>query len=103
MQQVYMAMKSAVAVKLLLLFLAVTGTTNSQAPGDEAAECTTGIVHMHPDNERTLMDSFSYVDLLPGNGTGHPLKNNAVWNDMSFDNNDIINRTNSTYVSLDIM
>ena len=45
------------------------------------------------------MDSYSYVNLLPGNGTGFPLNNDAVWNDRSFDGNDATDTLNPTYVS----
>ena len=62
-----------------------------QAPGDEDRECT--LNHSSPptylDTERNLMDSYNYVNLLPGNGTGNDPVATAVWNDFSFDNNDI--------------
>ena len=99
-QQIYMAMMS-LAVEYLLLFLTLTSLCSAQAPGDEAARCT--IDHsnppVYPDNERTLMDSYSYVNLLPGNGTGQPPEDDAVWNDMSFDENDLTDTLNPTYVS----
>ena len=73
-----------------------------QAPGDEDRECT--LDHSSPptylDNETNLMDSYNYVNLLPGNGTGNDPIATAVWNDFSFDNNDITpETTNPTYVS----
>ena len=48
-----------------------------------------------------LMDSYSYVNLLPGNGTGSmtPIAD-AVWNDFSFDGNDVTRTLRPTYVSL---
>ena len=48
------------------------------------------------------MDSYSYVNLLPGNGTGQPPEDDAVWNDMSFDGNDLTDTLSPTYVSSDI-
>ena len=45
------------------------------------------------------MDSYSYVNLLPGNGTGQPPEDDAVWNDMSYDGNDVVDILNPTYVS----
>ena len=47
------------------------------------------------------MDSYSYVNLLPGNGTGQPPEDDAVWNAMSFDGNDVDGTFNPTYVSSD--
>ena len=44
------------------------------------------------------MDSNNYESLLPGNGTNSPVAN-AVWNDMSFDDNDAVDTDNPTYVS----
>ena len=45
------------------------------------------------------MDSYSYVNLLPGNGTGQPPEDDAVWNDRSYDGNDVEDTFNPTYVS----
>ena len=45
------------------------------------------------------MDSYNYVNLLPGNGTGFALEDDAVWNDRSYDGNDVIDISNPTYVS----
>ena len=75
----------------------------AQAPGDEDAGCTTE--HSNPpvysDTVRNLMDSYNYVNLLPGNGTGNSPIATAVWNDFSFDGNDATPETiNPTYVSL---
>ena len=77
----------------------------AQAPGDEDAECTTE--HSNPpvysDTVRNLMDSYNYVNLLPGNGTGNSPIATAVWNDFSFDGNDITPETTSpTYVSVNL-
>ena len=50
------------------------------------------------------MDSYNYEQLLPGNGTGEAPIPNAVWNDYSFDNNDITPEvTEPTYVSYSYM
>ena len=45
------------------------------------------------------MDSYNYVSLLPGNGTESAIEDNAVWNDRSYDENDVIDTSNPTYVS----
>ena len=75
---------------------------SAQAPGDEAPRCTTE--HSNPpvysENERILMDSYSYEHLLPGNGSTWGIEEDAVWNDRSFDGNDVFNNLNPTYVSL---
>ena len=47
---------------------------------------------------KILMDSYNYLQLLPGNGTGNPPIASALWNDMSFDGNDINSTTSATYV-----
>ncbi|CAI8042608.1 Ephrin type-A receptor 5 [Geodia barretti] len=39
------------------------------------------------------MDSYNYENLLPGNGTGNNPIATAVWNDFSFDGNDLIPET----------
>ena len=44
------------------------------------------------------MDSYSYEDLVPGNGTGSIIAT-AVWNDYSFDGNDADGIVSPTYVS----
>ena len=44
------------------------------------------------------MDSYSYEDLVPGNGTGSIIAT-AVWNDYSFDGNDADGIVAPTYVS----
>ena len=87
----------------LLLVIVWVARLHAQAPGDEAARCTTqhSSPPVYPDNERTLMDSYSYVNLLPGNGTGQPPEDDAVWNDRSYDGNDVDDTLNPTYVSSD--
>ena len=74
----------------------------AQAPGDEDRICTVEHFNppVYPDTERNLMDSHNYENLLPGNGTGrHPIAT-AVWNDYSFDGNDVTpERVFPTYVS----
>ena len=81
---------------VVLLYLAITTLVSTQAPGDESDRCS---LQVYPDNERTLMDSYNYVNLLPGNGTGFALEDDAVWNDRSYDENDVIDLSNPTYVS----
>ena len=49
---------------------------------------------------KILMDSYNYLQLLPGNGTGNPPIASALWNDRSFDGNDIISTTAATYVRI---
>ena len=45
------------------------------------------------------MDSYNYEQLLPGNGTGNPPIQGAVWNDRSVDgNDDMANTISPTYV-----
>ena len=86
------------AVKRLVLLVALTNA--QQAPGDESSICTdTDLQQVYPGNVRTLMDSYSYDALLPGNGTGNDPREGAVWNDRSFDDNDVVNTDNPTYVS----
>ena len=87
--------------QILLLLVTQLQSSLAQAPGDEAERCTVNHPNppIYPDNERTLMDSYTYVNLLPGNGTGFPLEDNAVWNDISFDGNDEVNTLSPTYVS----
>ena len=47
---------------------------------------------------KNLMDSYNYLQLLPGNGTGNPPIQNTVWNDRSVDGNDVISTLRPTYV-----
>ena len=85
------------AVKLLLVVISLA---TAQAPGDEDDRCTVDHTspQVYPDNVKTLMDSFNYDKLLPGNGTGDRLIGNAVWNDRSYDGNDVTSRSHPTYV-----
>ena len=74
----------------------------AQAPGDEDDRCTVNHSNppQYPDNVRNLMDSYNYENLLPGNGTGNSPIATAVWNDFSYDGNDVTPETLSpTYVS----
>ena len=71
---------------------------SAQAPGDGDERCTGGPdAPTYPDNEKTLMDSYHYLQLLPGNGSGNIIPG-AVWNDRSLDGNDEINTVEPTYV-----
>ncbi|CAI8007494.1 Ephrin type-A receptor 4 [Geodia barretti] len=84
-------------VAYLLVFLSLCW---AQAPGDEDDRCTVNHSNppQYPDNETNLMDSYSYENLLPGNGTGNSPIATAVWNDFSFDVNDVTPGTlNPTY------
>ena len=89
---------------LLVLTTVFTGL-EAQAPGDEDDRCT--VEHesppTYPGNVKALMDSYHYVQLLPGSGTGNPPIEGAVWTDRSVDGNDVVNSLNPTYVSLQIM
>ena len=77
----------------------VLSSCSAQAPGDGDSRCTEGEgAPTYPDNEKTLMDSYHYLRLLPGNGTGEIIPG-AVWNDMSLDgNDDNLNTVNPTFV-----
>ena len=99
----YKSSNSKISQIDVLLFLS---PCLAQAPGDEDDGCTSN----HPynfyintlidsDTTRNLMDSYNYERLLPGNGTGNPVIQGAVWNDRSYDGNDEINRNSPTYVS----
>ena len=75
----------------------------AQAPGDEDERCTSAEdAPTYPDTVRNLMDSYNYVQLLPGSGTGNPPISDAVWTDRSVDGNDAIGTTSPTYVSLQL-
>ena len=93
----------AFGIRFVLVVASLTGISWAQAPGDAAARCTTDHTHppQYPDTIRMLMDSYNYVNLLPGNGTGSmtPIAD-AVWNDFSFDGNDVTRTQRPTYVSL---
>ena len=83
----------------LLLMTLCVGRLQAQAPGDEDNRCLSSpYVHIYEDNVKILMDSYNYLQLLPGNGTGNPPIASALWNDRSFDGNDIDSTTAATYV-----
>ena len=75
---------------LLLMTLMLVRRLQAQAPGDEDDRCTVDHTspQVYPDTVRNLMDSYNYEQLLPGNGTGNPVIQGAVWNDRSYDGND---------------
>ena len=82
----------------VLLMSLVLSSCSAQAPGDGDNRCTEEKdAPTYPDNEKTLMDSYHYLKLLPGNGTGDIIPG-AVWNDQSLDGNDEMNTLNPTYV-----
>ena len=84
----------------VLLFLTLS-PCSAQAPGDEDERCTDAEdAPTYPDTVRNLMDSYNYVQLLPGSGTGNPPIEGAVWTDRSVDDNNTIGTTSPTYVSL---
>ena len=86
-----------------LLFL-ILSPCSAQAPGDETERCTSAEdAPTYPDTVRNLMDSYNYVQLLPGSGSGNPPIEGAVWTDRSVDGNDAIGTTNPTYVSLQFL
>ena len=87
---------------LVTVLLVSVGELWAQAPGDEDDRCTVNHSNppQYPDNVTNLMDSYNYENLLPGNGTGNSPIATAVWNDFSFDGNDVTPETLSpTYVS----
>ena len=85
-----------------LLFFTLS-PCSAQAPGDEDVRCTGDEnAPTYPDTVRNLMDSYNYVQLLPGNGTGNPPIAGAVWNDRSVDGNDHNVTLSPTYVSLQL-
>ena len=89
--------------KLIALLFINLSLCWAQAPGDEHVRCTEehSSPPTYPDTERNLMDSYNYEQLLPGNGTGDDPIPNAVWNDYSFDDNDITpEEDKATYVSI---
>ena len=75
----------------------------AQAPGDADFRCTDGHERppVYPDNVRMLMDSNHYEALLPGNGTTMTTpREGAVWNDRSYEGNDVNDTDQPTYVSI---
>ena len=86
---------------MCVLFFLVLSPCSAQAPGDEDERCTGAEdAPTYPDTVKNLMDSFNYVQLLPGSGTGNPPIEGAVWTDRSVDGNDVNGTTSPTYVSL---
>ena len=72
----------------VLIISLVLSLCSAQAPGDGDSRCTDDPhAPTYPDNEKTLTDSYHYLQLLPGNGTGE-ITPGAVWNDRSLDGND---------------
>ena len=78
----------------VLIICLVLSPCSAQASGDGDVQCT-GVsdVPTYPDNEKTLMDSYHYLLLLPG--SGDPIAE-AVWNDRSVDENDRVDTINPT-------
>ena len=82
-----------------LLVVVLATYCSAQAPGDGDSRCINDPDAPTPDNEKTLMDSYHYLQLLPGNGSGRDPIPGAVWNDRSVDGNDDDDNTiNPTYV-----
>ena len=84
---------------MCVLLLLTLSSSSAQAPGDGDERCTDDEdAPTYPDNEKTLMDSYHYLQLLPGNGSGTIIPG-AVWNDRSLDgNDDEMNTIDPTYV-----
>ena len=84
---------------MCVLLLLTLSSCSAQAPGDGDSRCINDPdAPVYPDNEKTLMDSYHYLQLLPGNGSGSIIPG-AVWNDRSVDGNDDgMNTINPTYV-----
>ena len=83
----------------MLIISFVLSPCSAQAPGDGDERCINDPdAPTYPDNEKTLMDNYHYLQLLPGNGSGHPPVAGAVWNDRSVDGNDENNTIYPTYV-----
>ena len=82
----------------VLIFLTLS-PCSARTPRDGDEQCISSEnAPTYPDNEKTLMDSYHYLQLLPGNGTGEIIPG-AVWNDRSLDgNDDEFNTVNPTYV-----
>ena len=82
----------------VLIISLVLSPCSAQAPGDGDSRCTgASDAPTYPDNEKILMDSYHYLQLLPGNGSGN-ITPGAVWNDRSLDGNDEMTTINPTYV-----
>ena len=83
------------------LLLLILSPCSAQAPSDEDERCTTDEnAPTYPDTVKNLMDSYNYVQLLPGSGSGNPPIEGAVWTDRSVDGNDTTSTVTPTYVSL---
>ena len=89
------------SLQVYILIYFEMSSCSAQAPGDADFRCTDGHERppVYPDNVRMLMDSNHYEALLPGNGTGNPPREGAVWNDRGFDGNDVADTVVPTYVS----
>ena len=88
-------------LQLILTAVIVAGYCSAQAPEDGDERCTGAEdAPTYPDAVKNLMDSYNYVQLLPGSGTGNPPIEGAVWTDRSVDDNNTIDTTSPTYVSL---
>ena len=86
-------------LQLIVLAASVAMYCSAQAPGDGDADCTGAEnAPTYPDTVKNLMDSYTYLQLLPGNGTGNTPIQNAVWNDRSVDGNDATTTVNPTFV-----
>ena len=86
---------------MCVLISFILSPCSAQAPGDEHERCTGAEdAPTYPDTVRNLMDSYNYVQLLPGSGTGNPPISGAVWADRSVDGNDVDGTVSPTYVSL---
>ena len=73
----------------------------AQAPGDEDERCTGAEdAPTYLDTVGSLMDSYNYLQLLPGSGSGNPSIEGAVWTDRSVDGNDVNHTSTPTYVRL---
>ena len=83
----------------VLLISLVLSPCSAQAPGDGDSRCTDDkYAPTYADSEKTLMDSYHYLQLLPGNGSGNIILG-TVWNDRSVDgNDDEMNTIHPTYV-----
>ena len=95
----YCHIKRVYSQIFVLIISLVLSPCSAQATGDGDERCTgASDAPTYPDNEKTLMDSYHYLQLLPGNGSGSDPVAGAVWNDRSMDGNDEINTINPTYV-----
>ena len=84
-------------LSLALLAAVFAGGSFASAPGDSDKFCDDTYTFLQ--EEKVLMYSRNYAELLPGSGTGKPPLPNAVWSDVSCDSNDQIDTTHPTFVS----